>query len=103
MTAFKGVALPLNKDLQKEFIESEAQGIPTVKLTSYVLRIARNEFQTKWRKNHDYFEMEEVGEKMIQDACLKCLNRVGWGSELHSDSYAFIKMAITQAFDSYNR
>lgn len=104
MVAFKGVALPSNKEILSAIIETQSLGEPTVKLASIVLKLARNEFQTKYRKNHDYFDMEYIGEDMIQHAAMNCLrNASRMNLELSKNAYAFMMTSIQCSFVGYVR
>lgn len=102
MVAFRGVALPSNVEIVQAIRETQALGEPTIKLATIVLKLARNEFQTKWRKNHDYFEMERMGEDMIQHAAMNCLqNATRMQLELSQDGYGYMMVTINCSFTGY--
>lgn len=102
MVAFKGVSLPSNKEILLAIEETQSAGEPTVKLASIALKLARNEFQTNYRKNHDYFDMEYLGEDMIQQAAMICLkNACRMELELSQNAYAFMMTSIKCSFAGY--
>lgn len=101
-TAFKAVPLPRNVEILQAIQETQLLGEPTIKLASLALNLARNAFQTKWRKNHDYFTMQHYAEDMIQHAAMNCLQHAGsMRLDLSQNGYAFMMTIINCSFVRY--